>query len=73
MQIGTVEVFDGGLFLDDWKMSPQYDRVNDLPVDLPLELIGGRLGGWTLSELHELAHGAPCTCPAAALAGRTGG
>lgn len=64
--IGVVEVKEAGGWVDGWSMHWQETTPSDTALHLMIDEFG-RLGGWSYQELHAIAHGVPCHCPAFAI------
>lgn len=60
-KIGQVLLNDsGGAHLEGWKFGTDMLTPGDT---MNSEVLGDTLNGWHVTELHVIAHGAPCDCP----------
>ena len=69
IRVGTVARTPSGLRFEGWAFQDPKVTAGTapgVPMPLPTEVPAGELiCGWTPAELHDLAHGPACRCPAA--------
>jgi len=63
-QVGDLTLAeDGSVFLDPrWQFTTTMVDEETI-VSPPAHLGTGVVMGWSLQELHAIAHGVPCSCP----------
>ena len=59
--VGDVQLNDsGGAHLVNWRFKA-LGLPDGMELDVPAE--PGQMAGWSVAELHNIAHGVPCDCP----------
>lgn len=60
-RVGTVSVNpNGSADASGWGMKTELVPVGQ---EVSLEVTAEAVGGWTVPQLHSIAHGVPCDCP----------